>query len=59
MKTAQEAAQAERITAFAKRKDVESLALQLVAGLIHPFDYVDKITALALSASIDQPVRLN
>lgn len=31
----------------------------LVGGLIHPFDYVDKITDLALEAGIDAPVLPN
>ena len=48
-----------RTKQFAERADVRDLGILLVAGLLHPFEYVDKITELALQASIDAPVRLN
>lgn len=48
-----------RMKEFAERADVRNLGVLLVGGLIHPFDYVDKITDLALEAGIDAPVRLN
>lgn len=49
----------QRMKDFAERADVRNLGVLLVGGLIHPFDYVDKITDLALEAGIDAPVRLN
>ena len=48
-----------RTKQFAERADVRDLGILLVAGLLHPFDYVDKITDLALAAGIDSPVVLN
>ena len=54
-----EAVIAQRMKDFAERADVRNLGILLVGGLIHPFDYVDKITDLALEAGIDAPVRLN
>lgn len=54
-----EAVIAQRMKDFAERSDVRNLGVLLVGGLMHPFDYVDKITELALETGIDAPVRLN
>ena len=54
-----EAVVATRMKAFAERGDVHNLGLLLVAGLLHPFEYVDQITELALQANIDAPITLN
>ncbi len=59
MKPINSAIVAQRMKDFAERADVRNLGVLLVGGLIHPFDYVDKITDLALEAGIDAPVRLN
>ena len=59
MKTPNSAVVATRMKAFAERSDVRNLGLLVVAGLLHPFDYIDKITDLALQAGIDAPVVLN
>lgn len=48
-----------RTKQFAERADVRNLGILLVAGLLHPFDYIDKVTDLALQAGIDAPVVLN
>ena len=48
-----------RTKQFAERADVRDLGILLVAGLLHPFDYIDKVTDLALQAGIDTPVVLN
>ena len=48
-----------RTKQFAERADVRDLGILLVAGLLHPFDYIDKVTDLALQAGIDAPVVLN
>jgi len=48
-----------RTKQFAERADVRDLGILLVAGLLHPFEYVDKITDLAVQAGIDAPVVLN
>ncbi len=48
-----------RTKQFAERADVRDLGILLVAGLLHPFEYVDKITDLAMQAGIDAPVVLN
>ena len=48
-----------RTKQFAERSDVRDLGILLVAGLLHPFEYIDKITDLALAAGIDAPVVLN
>ena len=48
-----------RTKQFAERADVRDLGILLVAGLLHPFDYIDKVTNLALQAGIDAPVVLN
>ena len=59
MKTPNSAVVATRMKAFAERSDVRNLGLLLVAGLLHPFEYVDKITDLAVQAGIDSPITLN
>lgn len=59
MPNANKAVIAQRMKDFAERADVRNLGILLVGGLIHPFDYVDKITDLALEAGIDAPIRLN
>ena len=59
MPNANKAVIAQRMKDFAERADVRNLGILLVGGLIHPFDYVDKITDLALAAGIDAPIRLN
>ena len=48
-----------RTKQFAERADVRNLGILVVAGLLHPFDYIDKVTDLALQAGIDAPVVLN
>lgn len=48
-----------RTKQFAERADVRNLGILLVAGLLHPFDYIDKVTDLALQAGIDSPITLN
>lgn len=48
-----------RTKQFAECADVRNLGILLVAGLLHPFDYIDKVTDLALQAGIDAPVVLN
>lgn len=48
-----------RTKQFAERADVRNLGILVVAGLLHPFEYVDKITDLAVQAGIDAPVVLN
>lgn len=48
-----------RCKQFAERGDVRNLGILLVSGLLSPFEYVDKITDLAVQSGIDTPVRLN
>ena len=59
MPTGKQAVLAQRLQEFQERQDVRDLGILLVAGLLHPFDYVDKITDLALSAGLDAPIRFN
>lgn len=59
MPTGKQAVLAQRLKDFQERQDVRDLGILLVGGLLHPFDYVDKITDLALAAGLDSPIRLN
>lgn len=49
----------QRMKDFAERADVRHLGVLLVGGLLHPFDYVEKIAELAESSDISAPQRLN
>ena len=49
----------QRIQDFNERADVRNLGVLLVGGLLSPFEYVDRLTVLALAAGLDTPTRLN
>lgn len=49
----------QRIKDLDKRKDMVQVRLMWQAGMLDPFQVVDRITAIALSAGIDAPARLN
>ena len=50
---------AQRMDDLANRADVRQLAILLVAGLITPFQYVEKFTAIAESSNLSAPTVLN
>lgn len=50
---------AQRMDDLANRADVRQLAILLVAGLITPFQYVEKFTAIAEGSNLSDPTVLN